>query len=261
MNEIQELQEELEKTKLAYQIVAEISQFKSSFLGKISHELRAPLSSLMSIHQLILSDLCESHKEEREFIARAYENAQILMRLIDEVITVSKIEYGSLSLDCQPVKLSEILARLESLTCQQAATKHISLKIIPPHQEITIFTDSERCLQGLVILVDTVISHVETGSIKVTASMETNANFAEIMLDFPGKIECWQETDSVLPEMTVALSNEAVKHGEKIVKTSPFLKFILMKSLFQKMGGDWQIFEKLPNEIICLQGTLPTIKN
>jgi hypothetical protein len=259
MNDIQQLKEELEKTKLAYQMAIEISQFKSSFLGKISHELRAPLSSLMSSHQLILSDLCESREEEREFIAKAYQTAQNLMRIIDEIITVSKIEYGAIALDCQPVKLAEIFARLELITSQQATNKNISLEFIPPPPEVTIFTDFERCLQGLAILVDAAINYVENGSMQVAALTDINANCVKIMLDFPGELDLWQGTDNALLEPTAKIKTSAIKHSSEIVKTSPHLKFLLVKTLFQKMGGDWQLLAKIPNQIIRLQGTIPLI--
>jgi hypothetical protein len=257
MNDIQQLKEELEKTKLAYQMAIEISQFKSSFLGKISHEFRAPLSSLMSSHQLILSDLCENQEEEREFIAKAYQTAQNLMKIIDEIITISKIEYGAITLDCQPVKLAEIFARLESITYQQAANKNISLKIIPPPPEITVFTDFERCLQGLTILVDAAINYVETGSIQVAELTDINANCTTIILDFPGELDLWQGTDNALLEPTTELTTSAIKHSSETAKTSPSLKFLLVKTLFQKMGGDWQLSAKIPNQIIRLQGTIP----
>ncbi|GBF84663.1 histidine kinase dimerization/phospho-acceptor domain-containing protein [Aphanothece sacrum] len=70
-DEIEALKQELEQTKLAYQMAVQLSQFKSGFLAKTSHELRSPLSTLMGLHQLILSDLCENHEEEREFIEQA----------------------------------------------------------------------------------------------------------------------------------------------------------------------------------------------
>lgn len=257
MNDIQQLQEELEKTRLAYQMATEISQFKSSFLGKISHELRAPLSSLMSSHQLILSDLCESQEEEREFIARAYQTAQNFMKLIDEIITVSKIEYGAIALDCQPVKLTEIFARLESLVYQQAANKNISLEIILPSPEITVVTDSERCLQGLAILLDAAINYVENGSIQVATLIDIDANCVKIILDFPGEINLWEGTDNTLLEPIPEPTAEVLKHSSEIAKTSPSLKFLLVKTLFQKMGGDWQLLAKIPNQIIRLQGTIP----
>ena len=59
MEKIQTIEQELEATKLAYLMTAQISQFKSGYLAKTAHELRSPLSSLMGLHQLILVDLCE----------------------------------------------------------------------------------------------------------------------------------------------------------------------------------------------------------
>ncbi|MGL5880139.1 MAG: sensor histidine kinase, partial [Xenococcaceae cyanobacterium] len=95
MNEIEALKEELKQTQLAYQMAIQWSQFKAGFLARISHELRSPLSSLIGLHQLILSDLCESPEEQREFLSQAHQSALKLMRLIDEVVDIAKTSYGA----------------------------------------------------------------------------------------------------------------------------------------------------------------------
>ena len=53
MNELKILREKLKQAQLAYQMAITINQFKTGYLGRIAHELRSPLSNLMSIHQLI----------------------------------------------------------------------------------------------------------------------------------------------------------------------------------------------------------------
>src|SRR4028118_383672 len=73
--------EQLKQTQLAYQMAHEMSQFKSGFLARTSHELRSPLSSVIGLHQLILSDLCDSPEEEREFVAQANASALKLVKL------------------------------------------------------------------------------------------------------------------------------------------------------------------------------------
>ena len=80
-DEIEALKEELKQTELALQMAAQMSQFKGGFLARTSHELRSPLSSLIGLHQLIVSDLCDDPEEEREFVAQAYQYALKLMGL------------------------------------------------------------------------------------------------------------------------------------------------------------------------------------
>ncbi|MEQ8958292.1 MAG: histidine kinase dimerization/phospho-acceptor domain-containing protein, partial [Coleofasciculus sp. C2-GNP5-27] len=75
-DQLESLKQELEQTRLAYQMAHEMSLYKGGFLARTSHELRSPLSSLMGMHQLILSDLCDSPEEAKEFVAQAHTSAQ-----------------------------------------------------------------------------------------------------------------------------------------------------------------------------------------
>ena len=99
MDDIDALKRELQQTRLAYQMAVAINHLKSSFLGRVAHELRSPLSSMISLHQLILADLCESPAEEREFIAQGQLAGCKLMAMLDEMINLSKLESGTTPLE------------------------------------------------------------------------------------------------------------------------------------------------------------------
>ncbi len=132
MKKIEDLQEELEQTRLAYQMAMQMSQFKAEFLARTSHEIRSPLSSLIGLHQLILSDLCESPEEQKEFINQAYNSALKLMKLIDEIVAVSKAELGTNQLYCESLPLGEIFDEVYKLTHIQAANRNLQLNIVTP---------------------------------------------------------------------------------------------------------------------------------
>ncbi|XHX75955.1 MAG: sensor histidine kinase [Stenomitos frigidus ULC029] len=87
---------ELQALQMAYQFATEMSQFKGGFLARTSHELRSPLNGMIGMHQLILEDLCDSPEEEREFIAQANESALKLIKLLDTVLDVARLEHGKL---------------------------------------------------------------------------------------------------------------------------------------------------------------------
>lgn len=87
----------------------------SAVFGQVAHELRSPLSTIMGLQQLILSDLCESPDEERAFIAESYAASQKLLGLLDLAIAVSKLDYGQSSKQAEWFDLETLLAELESL--------------------------------------------------------------------------------------------------------------------------------------------------
>ncbi|MGK7926305.1 MAG: sensor histidine kinase, partial [Spirulina sp.] len=136
--ELETLKTELEQTKLAYQMAAQIGLFKSGFLARTSHELRSPLNSLLGLHQLILADLCESPEEEREFVKQAHEAALKLIKLLDDIIYVSKVEYGFTRVEIHPFPLTEVFGELQRLIHLQAANRSYELEIDYPEPELYI---------------------------------------------------------------------------------------------------------------------------
>ena len=127
-----EILQELKQTQLAYQMAREISQFKAGFLARTSHELRSPLSSLIGLHQLILADLCENPEEEREFVEQAHEKSLKLLKLIDEILSVSKIESGRNKLDIETLQLAEFLQEVYNLTYLLAVNRNYPFTLSPP---------------------------------------------------------------------------------------------------------------------------------
>lgn len=257
MNEFEQLKEELKQTQLAYQMAAQMSQFKAGFLARTSHELRSPLSSLIGLHQLILSNLCESPEEEREFIAQAYQSALKLMQLIDEIVSVAKTEYGSNQLDLQSLQLADIFTQVYSLTHLQAANRNLMLTIIPPDSSLYVLADRARLVQLIVNLIDSGISVMEEGKIAVTAS-SSNSDWIEIAIDFQCPATIWKEEvntedrEEIISEQNLVArqsqnTKKKVKELIQAITLSPAMKLLLSQTLLETMGGHLQMSE-LPSE-------------
>ena len=130
--------------------IVHFGQFQAGFLARTAHELRSPLSSLMSLHQLILNDLCDSPAEERECLKEAYQAATRLLKMLEVVTQVSKLEAGLSPLRIENINLQILLDELRILTQLQAANRNLHLKIeaIPDCPEASkIYTDF-RVLQN-----------------------------------------------------------------------------------------------------------------
>lgn len=260
MDEIEGLKEELKQTQLAYQMASQISQFKTGFLGRIAHELRSPLSSLIGLHQLILSDLCESPEEEREFIEDAYKSAQKLMKIIDEIVTVSKLEYGTILLETIPVNLNKVFTDLYEFTHLQAANRSLKLIISPCESNLYVIADSQRFLQVLIMLVDTAIRNMEAGMIKISMAVSETSDFAQISIDTNCPFSMWNQPSDLLQTIP-DLTRESIKSFSQKLEMSPATKFLLSQSLLSAMGGDLSILNISPktnqDSITRLQCSLP----
>ncbi len=239
MNEIEAIEEQLKQTQLAYQMAAQMSQYKAGFLARTYHELRSPLTSLIGMHQLILNNLCESPEEEREFIQSAYESAQKLMKIMDDLIAVSQVEYGTAELEIKPLQLAFILSEVEKLTNLQATHNRFSLEIAFPDDRLHVMGDRARLQQVLLTLIDTAISLMRKksieGIIKVATVTSAESKLVEIQIDLNIPPAMWSEPVNLL-QQTPDTTPEAIKSFSKQLEISPGMKILLCGNLLETMG-------------------------
>ncbi len=258
MNNEYSIQEQLKQTQLAYQTALEMSQFKAGYLGRIAHELRSPLSSLMGLHQLIIGDLCEDPQEEREFINEAYQYAKKLMALIDEVVEVSKIEGGRIKLEPQSVLLTELLDQVYTLTHLQCANRNVKLVITETDPQLSLITDKKRLIQVLINLIDICINNMETGSIIIQAQPSSQIKGSEINLDVSTPLTVWQEPIDLINPPPIE-----TKPLRQVPQFSSGMKLMLSQTLLETLGGELQILELPPQSesqpLTRLQCLLPDI--
>jgi signal transduction histidine kinase len=173
----------LQPLQLAYQLATEMSQFKGGFLARTSHELRSPLNGLIGMQQLILSDLCDSPEEEREFIAQANESALKMIKVLDTVLEVARLQHGTLKMEIQPLQLASLLQAIHDLTYLQAADRNLQLRMTLPHSELYVLADPLRLKQVLLYLIDTPIAQMQEGSIDVSVEVSVDTGYAHIVID------------------------------------------------------------------------------
>ncbi|HVW27389.1 MAG TPA: PAS domain S-box protein [Polyangiaceae bacterium] len=106
------------------------SAAKSEFLSSMSHELRTPLNAILGFAQLLRRDkrepLSERHRERAEQILRGGEH---LLRLIDDILDLSRIEAGAVSMSVEPVNVDDVLNEVRMTLEPMAARAGLSLSI------------------------------------------------------------------------------------------------------------------------------------
>jgi CheY-like chemotaxis protein/signal transduction histidine kinase/CHASE3 domain sensor protein len=123
-------------------------KYKSEFLANMSHELRTPLNSILVLARILKDNKPANLTEDQIKYASVIFNAgNDLLTLINDILDLSKIESGKLDMQNEDVKISEILADMESLFAEVAANKQIrftnSVKNVSP----TVYTDKVRVEQ------------------------------------------------------------------------------------------------------------------
>ncbi len=250
MSEIEQLRQELQETRLAYQSLQQLQHFKSSFLGRVAHELRSPLSSLISLQQLIVLDFCESREEERQFIEQTYQASQKLLTLLDQVIMVSKIDYGAIALKAEAINLSDILTELQTWIALPLANRHIPLEVNLPSVIPPMASDESTLKQALCSLLDGILLLLDQGPVQLT--VETQSSTVSITLKIP---DCREALEKFLPLNLEEISLENLQIFNQQLDYSAQLKLMLAELLIQRLGGTFQQQNQLPYTLF--QITLP----
>lgn len=225
-----ELKQELKLTKIAYQNALQNANFHAGFLGRVAHEIRSPLGSLMSLHQLILNDLCENPEEEKEFIKNAYDYAKKLLNLMDQVIEISKLNTGKLSLQLKTIRSKDFLTSLLKNMELQALNRNINLVLDKEMIDCFLYVDRDKLLQGFCYLLEVIIANFEL--IIITLSAEKKEENTIIKLLLP-------DCENILSE-SIDFSELSLTEIEKINQNPEFsagLKMSLAYTLMEAMGG------------------------
>lgn len=242
---------QLKHTQLAYRMALEMSQFKGGFLARTSHELRSPINSIIGILQLILSDLCESPEEEKEFIQQAYTSALKLVERLDEIIKVAKTDHGTEKMNIQPLSLEEIFEEVEDLTHLQAANHSIRLKVQKPDAPIRVLADKPRLRQVLVSLVDTAIAEMEQGSVIVSCDVVPESKSVYIWVDDQRPVSAWSESwdllQSTLDKSPLETALTSVSPAETHHQLSPGMRLLMNQTLIALMNGSLEVVA-IPSE-------------
>ena len=147
--------------QIAYRQLLALERFKSGFLARTSHELRSPINTIVSLHQLILEDLCEGPEEEKEFIEQSKNAALKMLALFDRIAAVSKLDVGREPPKLGPVDLSFLLPEVEMLTALQAANQNVRYAVEPVTDDLEIMTDGRWLKNTLVSLIQDAIPHIK----------------------------------------------------------------------------------------------------
>lgn len=117
-------QRRADELRLARAEAEAASASKSDFLSSISHELRTPMNAVLGFAQLLIRDTKQPLSERhRERVAQILRGGQHLLRLIDDVLDLSRIESGRVSISCEPIGvrdlLTEVITRLEPVAARR----------------------------------------------------------------------------------------------------------------------------------------------
>jgi two-component system, chemotaxis family, CheB/CheR fusion protein len=143
---------------------------KSEFLANMSHEIRTPMAAILGYVDVLLRHV--SDPDDIECLKIIETNGQHLVRLINDILDLTKIEAGRLELEKKPVQIHHIVSELFSLMTVRAREKKLKLtSAFETEVPELILSDETRILQILVNLVGNAIKFTEEGSIHLAVAL------------------------------------------------------------------------------------------
>ena len=140
-------------------------KLKSAFLANMSHEIRTPLNAIVGFSDLLM--VTEDQEEKEEFIQIINANNELLLKLINDILDLSKIEAGSVELKYENFDLAVYFNELAASMHRRVVNPQVRLVPVNPYETCTVRLDKNRLAQILTNFVTNAIKYTSKGTIEM----------------------------------------------------------------------------------------------
>ena len=153
-------------------LARELERLKSQFISMVSHELRTPLTSIRASMQLLVAEDMTGNEDADQLVRVALSNADRLIRIVNDILDMSKIEAGEMMVSPRKTRLAPIVE--DSVQSVQAVARDAGVTITLATDHIDdVLADPDRTIQVLVNLLSNAVKHAPSGSkVEVSAGRE-----------------------------------------------------------------------------------------
>jgi PAS domain S-box-containing protein len=209
---LDQIQRQSLEIELRRQEAVRANRLKSEFLAMMSHELRTPLNAIVGFSELLATDATHPLTGKQElhltFVRQAAEH---LLRLINDILDLSKIEAGRLKLSPEPLRVAALLAEVLSTLGPLAAQKRIRFEQRVP-EDLPVFADRLHCKQILFNLLSNAVKFTPSeGTVTIAGSRERG--FSLLTVANPGSSIDPAEQEAIFDEFQQARRHAEVREG------------------------------------------------
>jgi PAS domain S-box-containing protein len=215
----------------ARNLAEQASRTKAEFLANMSHELRTPLNAIIGYSQILQEDLEDIGQDGALSDLKRIESAgKHLLRLINDVLDLSKIDAGKMDLYIESVSVPRLMDEVQSLTSPLALKRSNTLEFDIPRDMPVLQLDFTKLKQCLLNLVSNACKFTEEGAIRVTARVQGGSISFEVADNGIGMTEA--QIDKLFQAFTQADASTTRQFG------GTGLGLAITRRFCQMMGGD-----------------------
>ncbi len=154
-----------------------LEQIRKDFVANISHEIKTPITAIAGFAETLLEGALDDREHALKFIQTIQANSLRINSLVDDLMTISKLEMGVTRVEKSPLVFDDAVDAVLALLKDKAARKGLDLKTSIPPDLGTISADRDRLIQVLTNLVDNAIKFTERGEVTFGAAEENGKTF------------------------------------------------------------------------------------
>lgn len=216
---------------------------KSRFLANMSHEIRTPLSAVLGFADILSTGELQTH-ERSEYLSSISRNGKLLLRIIDDILDISRVEAQRIQLESTEVDLTEILRDMETTLAKKASDKGIDLRFTRKEGLVRkVVSDPLRMKQILLNVIGNAIKFTESGTVAIEVesrlvdadSVNGRAHEVTFTIEDTGIGLTPDEAERIFAPFAQADSSTRRKYG------GTGLGLAISKHLSRSMGGDLRL--------------------
>ncbi|HPM01401.1 MAG TPA: ATP-binding protein [Candidatus Cloacimonadota bacterium] len=179
--DISEIKKAEQALREARQIAEQANKTKSEFLANMSHEIRTPMNAILGFSELIKSK--NTDPQLKEWVDSIYHSGKNLLRLINDILDLSKIEAGKIDIQQNDIHLADLINEISSVFSYKIKEKALNLMIhIEKDIPDRLLLDEVRLRQILFNLTGNAVKYTNSGYIKISVSSEKHESMNTINL-------------------------------------------------------------------------------
>jgi signal transduction histidine kinase len=243
------------------------NQLKNEFLANTSHELRTPLNAIIGCIRLVRDGCCDDRVEEMEFLERADNAAIHLLKIINDILDIAKIEAGTVAMAMEPTELKPILQEVLDMQCLQIQQKGLMLNRPAIPDGLKVKVDVGKFKQVLLNIIYNAVKFTHQGGITV----EVAEAYAPAVDEVPAAAV---DRASACVKITIRDTGIGIDPKEQHKLFRPFvmvdgshtrryegtgLGLAISKNLMQLMEGDITLYSAGRDQGTAVTVTLPLL--